>query len=117
MYNDIPVYTTADTRVRSKDGLAPLHYAARHLPQSGDTGTRVTDVESDNRQVIRILLEAERKIGGDISQCTLFYAKYAQGITPLHMACSWGNVPAVQELISFIESKQYCHVYVWCMKG
>lgn len=90
-----PYTTLADPNVPTKDGLTPLHYAAR---QSKGKGTRATDAMSKNCQVIQMLLQASGE-----SAC---HAQDNQGVTPLHMACSWGNEHAVQMLLSFIQGMQ-----------
>lgn len=97
-----------DPNVQTKDGLTPLHFAACYLPRSSDTITNAerngaTDVKSGSRQVIKMLLQADGEVLG--SQGIAYGAKDNQGVTPLHMACSRGNVPAVQELLMYTKSK------------
>ena len=96
--------THTDPNVCTKDGLTPLHFAARHLPRSSDTVTEAqgaSDAKSTSRQVIQLLLRADGERVG--SKKIDHKAKDNQGITPLHMACSRGNVPAVQELLKYIK--------------
>ena len=97
-------HMSTDPNVRTKDGLTPLHFAARHLPRSSDTVTEAkgaSDAKSTSRQVIQLLLRADgESVGG---QAIVHGAKDNQGVTPLHMACSRGNVPAVQELLKYIK--------------
>ena len=96
--------TLPDPNVRTKDGLTPLHFAARHLPRSSDTVTETkgtTDAKSTSRQVIQMLLRADGANAGDRS--IAYAAQDNQGVTPLHMACSRGNVPAVQELLRYLK--------------
>ena len=60
-----------------------------------------SEAKSTSRQLIRLLLRADgNKLG---SQAIHVGAKDSQGVTPLHMACSRGNVPAVQELVAYME--------------
>ena len=85
---------TPDPDVLTKDGLTPLHIAACHLPRGNGTVT-----EGASHQVIKLLLEfkgksAERRL----KACNAQFKH-----TPLHMACSRANVPAVQVLLKHIQ--------------
>ena len=98
-----------DPNVRTKDSLTPLHFAARHLPRSTDFNMEragASEAKSTSRQLIRLLLRADgNKLG---SQAIQVGAKDSQGVTPLHMACSRGNVPAVQELVAYMKGTLQC---------
>ena len=109
-----------DPNVRTKEGLTPLHFAARHLPRTSDTVTEAkgaSDAKSTSRQVIQLLLRADGERFG--SRPIDHEAKDNQGVTPLHMACSRGNVPAVQELLKYLQGnvqlcvKEYMLKVVW----
>ena len=97
----LPIHTHVDPNVRTKEGLTPLHFAARHLPRTFTMVTGATDAQSTSREVIHMLLQADGNTIGD--QVIAHRAKDSQGITPLHMACSRGNVPAVQELVAYMK--------------
>ena len=93
----------ADPDVLTKDFLTPLHIAARYLPQGSGA---VTEMESANyakcisRQVIQMLIQSDEEGVRD----SLIGKSHWRGIaTPLHMACSRANVPAVQELLKHIQ--------------
>ena len=88
-----------DINIKTKDGFTALHFAARHLPRSTDTEEKEgqSDALSTSRLVVHSLLQAET-----IYHCrpTQVAVKSSQGITPLHMACSRGNFPAVEEIVN-----------------
>ena len=98
--NDIVCkFHLSDTNVKTRDGLTALHFAARHLPRSSDTAERegLSDALSSSRDVIRSLLQAHKTHSG--CKPTNITIQNPQGITPLHMACSRGNLPAAEELV------------------
>ena len=74
-----------------------MHFAVRHLPRILTEVKRATDAKSTSRKVIQLLLQAA-KMTDD-----LVIVKDNQGVTPLHMACSRGSVPAVQELLAYMK--------------
>ena len=57
--------------------------------------TDAASTQSPGRRIIQMLLRADGS-----RQVIDIMAKDNQGITPLHMACARGNVPAVQELLN-----------------
>ena len=60
-----------------------------------------SEAKSTSRQLVRLLLQAD---GGRMgSQAINVAAQDSQGATPLHMACARGNVPAVQELVAYVQ--------------
>ena len=89
-----------DTNVKTKDGFTALHFAARHLPRSADAEEKEgrSDARSSSRLIVRSLLQAHINYS---CKPTNVAARTSHGITPLHMACSRGNLPAVEELIEF----------------
>ena len=101
-----------DRKVRTRKGLTPLHIAACQLPRSPDAGEEAgdsTDAKSASRRVIQLLLRTDMKSVRDL----LVAQEYVQGHTPLHLACSTGNAPAVQELLQHIQSTFICIVWSW----
>ena len=86
-----------DPDVLTKDGLTPLHIAACYLPRGNGT---VTETEGASRQVIKLLLESK----GKSAERRLKACDAQFWHTPLHMACSRANVPAVRELLEHIQS-------------
>ena len=85
-----------DPDVCTKDLLTPLHIAAFYLPQGSGA---VTETESVSHQVIKMLLESYGKSAEERLKARDFQFMH----TPLHMACSRSNVPAVQELLMHIQ--------------
>ena len=60
-----------------------------------------SEAKSTSRQLVKLLLLADGNTMG--SQAIDVGAQDSQGVTPLHMACSRGNVPAVQELVAYMK--------------
>ena len=60
-----------------------------------------SEAKSTSRQLVRLLLQADGERMG--SQAIAMAAQDSQGATPLHMACARGNVPAVQELVDYMQ--------------
>ena len=92
-----------DPDVLTKDLLTPLHIAARHPPQGSGAVTETDGAnyaKSISRQVIQMLIQSDEEGVRD----SLIGKSHWRGIaTPLHMACSRANVPAVQELLKHIQ--------------
>ena len=100
-HSTLPIHTHVDPNVRTKEGLTPLHFAACHLPRTFTEATSAIDAQSTSREVIGMLLqEVQERVE---NQNIAFVTQDNQGITPLHMACSRGNVPAVQELLKYMK--------------
>jgi ankyrin repeat protein len=88
----------ADVNIKTKDGFTALHFAVYHLPQSQETGVRGKE-DSDcsiEETAVHSLLQAHTK-----HRCKRVDvdAKNSYGKSPLHLACSRGNISAVVELM------------------
>ena len=85
-----------DRTARSKDGLTPLHIAACQLSQGSDSSAETGGAA----KVIWLLLQTDVK-----SVRRLLVAQEdLRKRTPLHLACSRANAPAVEELLKHIHS-------------
>lgn len=96
-----------DRRVRTKDGLTPVHIAAHNPPQGFGTGVMTgvpSDAESTNRQMIQLLLLYDGNSADEQRKMLTDRNVNAYDWMPLHIACSTGNEPAVQELIKHFQS-------------
>ena len=101
-----------DRKVRTKDGLTPLHIAACQLPRDSGKGKKTgdsTNARSPNQQVIHLLLKTDVK---SVRQL-LVAQEYLRHRTPLHLACSRANASAVQELLKHIQSTFNCFLWNW----
>ena len=86
-----------DPNVRSKKQLTPLHFAARHLPRTTTQVLDETAERSDAKTSCRLVIQ-------HLLQCNNFHTEVgpvdSQGVTPLHVACTRGNLPAVEEILA-----------------
>ena len=90
-----------DREACTKDGLTPLHIAARPLPRGSGNSVETggaADSMSTSREVIQLLLRTDVKSVRRL----LVAQEHLRKRTPLHLACSRANAPAVQELLKHI---------------
>ena len=90
-----------DRKARTKDGLTPLHVAACQLPRGSRSSTETegtADTMSTSHEVIQLLLQTDVESVRHL----LVAQEYLRKRTPLHLACSKANAPAVKELLKRI---------------
>lgn len=81
-----------DPKIKTEEGLTPLHYAARYTPifksrsDENDTDAPI----AANRQIMQLLILWKV----DINVQDIY------GVTPLHLACNRGNRSAVEVLLA-----------------
>ena len=93
-----------DRKASTKDGLTPLHIAACHLSRGSGSGAETGGAADTSCEVIQLLL------GTDVKSVRrlLVAQEDLRKRTPLHLACSRANAPAVQELLKHIHGMFQC---------
>lgn len=103
----IPLSLVTAAEVESdEDKLTPLHFAARYVPRYHDEATAQQE-ESENQEAmptqsvtVTHLSSSKRAVQLLIHQKVNVNCKDKYGTTPLHMACSRGNIPAIEALLA-----------------
>lgn len=97
---------TIDPNVRCKDGLTPLHFAAKYLPPYLLNASADHDFAAEGEAEVTNLSSSLRAIQLLItySKCEVNIKEKQSKKTPLHMACSHGNAAAVDALLEMQET-------------